>query len=119
MGKLARMLEVKIRGRDGRVFSRQYKNTTPEKARDKVHKAGLGRVMWVRKVDLWGIMGDSSATLRLDDILGGDPVLQPGGVFVNDKIKRVERFEKKKRGNMLDSDATLDDIVFSRKSRHR
>lgn len=96
------LLEAKIRGRDGRPFSRHFQNVTPEQARKKISKQRLGKVMWVRKVNLWEIMG-TIETMSLQDIIS-----------VKGETRR-----KTPTGDPLIDGTSLEEVLFPRRKQKR
>lgn len=94
MANALTILEAKIRA-NGRVFSRHYQNVRPEQARRKAQR--LGKVMWIRKVPLWEIMGDIN-TKNLSDIISG---------------------EKEVKGDLMMEERSLEEILFPKRGERR
>ena len=70
------VLEARIRRPDGTPVSKHYQNLAPKQVQKRAQR--FGKVISIRKVDLWNIMGTSDR-MRLRDVIS--PVRVQEDVF--------------------------------------
>ena len=81
---------------DGRIFSRHYRASNGKKAA--MHAKGKGKILSVKKVHPWDIVGTID-TMKLKDIIGVTP-----------------EFTGERRKNVVFDSETIDNIVFPKRA---
>lgn len=94
LGNGLKVLEARIRA-NGKIFSRHYENVRPEQARRKAQR--LGKVIGIKKVQLWEVLGSIETKRSLQDVMFGQAEPPTGDVLLGGISLEEILFPKKKR----------------------